>query len=235
MSNFSDVGEFHEKFDLDNVVYHEPGPRPDDPNLMDFRIKFMREELKEFEDAYAEEDHAKMFDSLLDLAYVTFGTAHLLGYPWQAGWDEVQAANMKKVRAAADGSDSVRGSKFDVVKPKGWRPPNIELVLRAHGFPVRETQCLKCGEDLGECNIATYRIDGEDELGIEDMAWCATTNGWFSRSFVLQYQQMTSSTASGKSADEPIDPALPDHRTQIVDPARINNGAMIYRDAPPTT
>lgn len=136
-SNFDDVGDFHEKFGLDNVTHHGAGPRfpigehneADAAELLRFRVRFLREELQEFEDALATRDPAKAFDALLDLTYVAMGTAHLLGFPWQEGWDEVQRANMAKVRAKPDGSDSVRNSKWDVVKPSGWTPPNIARVL----------------------------------------------------------------------------------------------------------
>lgn len=136
MSNFEDVGEFHEKFDLPFVreVMLE-SPRPSwDHELLEFRTKFMQEELDEFTEAVEDHDHAKAFDALLDLVYVAMGTAHIQGYPWQAGWSEVQRANMKKVRAAADGSDSKRGSKWDVVKPPGWEPPDITSVLLRFWF-----------------------------------------------------------------------------------------------------
>lgn len=135
-SNFDDVGDFHSKFDLDNVTHSRPGPRDWDDDLLAFRIKFLEEEFREFVEGVDLGDHAKMFDALIDLAYVAFGTAHLLGYPWQAGWNQVQAANMKKERAAADGSNSVRNSSFDVVKPPGWQPPDIAGVLRSWGFEV---------------------------------------------------------------------------------------------------
>ena len=129
MSNFSDVGEFHEKFELPVVDgSHIRRAVPDD--LIVFRQEFMQEELDEFIEACEVEDEAKMFDALLDLVYVAMGTAHLLNYPWQSGWDEVQRANLAKVRAAADGSNSKRVSAWDVVKPEGWTPPDIDAVLR---------------------------------------------------------------------------------------------------------
>lgn len=159
MSNFSDVGDFHHKFNLDNVTHKQPGPRPENQELMQFRLKFMLEELLEFAEATnfvlgfdpalgkftftlpgpnaqaAPVDHAKAFDSLLDLAYVVFGSAQVLGYPWQEGWDAVQTANMQKIRVTRI-EDSLRGSTFDVVKPPGWTPPDITDVLRKRGFPI---------------------------------------------------------------------------------------------------
>lgn len=101
---------------------------------MAFRIKFLEEELQEFKDAYAEGDHAGMFDALLDLVYVAHGTAHLQGYPWVQGWALVQAANMAKVRAQPDGSNSKRGSGWDVVKPEGWTAPDIAQLLTEYGW-----------------------------------------------------------------------------------------------------
>jgi predicted HAD superfamily Cof-like phosphohydrolase len=136
-SNFKDVGDFHRKFDLPTSQDGRRNPVPHDPELMEFRVKFMQEELDEFKEGLEELDHEKMFDALLDLAYVVFGTAHFLNYPWQAGWDAVQSANMKKVRAAKDGSDSKRGSSFDVVKPPGWTAPDIGSVLRIYGFELK--------------------------------------------------------------------------------------------------
>lgn len=152
-SNFDDVGDFHEKFGLDNVTHHGIGDRDVPPALMRFRIGFLREELEELEEGYEQKNDAKMFDALLDLVYVAMGTAHLRGYPWQDGWNEVQRANMMKVRAAPDGSDSVRGSAWDVVKPPGWVPPNIEEVLRGFTLP---TSCSQCGRDLTN-NMTTIR------------------------------------------------------------------------------
>ena len=137
MNNFNDVGTFHQKFDLDNVTYQGVGPRHGVGNdLLEFRRKFMQEELDEFTAAMERGDDVEMFDALLDLAYVVFGTAHLLGYPWQTGWDEVQRSNMEKERAAADGSNSKRLSAFDVVKPEGWTPPNLKGILKSFGFDV---------------------------------------------------------------------------------------------------
>ncbi len=134
-----DVGEFHEKFGLrntnDEMSY---GPRPDyaTKELMEFRLKFLEEELEEFRKALEAGDDAEMADALVDLIYVASGTAHLKGYPMVELWDDVQRANMEKQRALEDGSNSKRGSSFDVVKPEGWRPPMTREIMRKWGFDV---------------------------------------------------------------------------------------------------
>jgi predicted HAD superfamily Cof-like phosphohydrolase len=171
-SNFDDVGDFHQKFNLDNTTHKPAGPRPLDAGLLKFRINFLIEELREFVQAIDFQEttdgeitvivnHEKAFDSLLDLAYVVKGTAHVMGYPWQRGWDEVQRANMAKERCeldhqffAEDGDapmnaddlctvcrqpyhkHSLRGNINDVIKPPGWKEPDIPGVLREVGFHV---------------------------------------------------------------------------------------------------
>ena len=91
--------------------------------MVDFRIKFLEEELEEFIDAVRTVDDVKALDALVDIVYVAIGTAYLLDYPFHFGWNEVQKANMLKVRKESE------RSKFDVTKPKGWKAPNIEQVL----------------------------------------------------------------------------------------------------------
>ena len=138
-SNFDDVGDFHEKFDLPNVTHASvAGPMDMPADLLDFRLKFLKEELQEFSTAMSDGDEAGAFDALIDLVYVAMGTAHLLGFPWQQGWDLVQAANMAKVRAASaehSAANTGRGHASDVVKPDGWQPPDIVGLLRKHGWP----------------------------------------------------------------------------------------------------
>jgi len=88
-----------------------------------FRIKFLIEELLEYceavgfevqinKDAWGQVDIQQIrgevrsvirqedaFDSLVDLCYVALGTAYLHRFPFNEGWDRVQAANMQKIRA----------------------------------------------------------------------------------------------------------------------------------------
>lgn len=65
---------------------------------------------------------------LTDISYVTIGTQLTFGLPKEACFDEVAEANHRKV---ADGT-VLEGGK--VVKPAGWTPPDLEKVLRAHGW-----------------------------------------------------------------------------------------------------
>jgi predicted HAD superfamily Cof-like phosphohydrolase len=156
MNDFHDVGDFHTKFGLTSVVDQGAYPRHPTRELLEFRLNFLLEELKEivqgagavfhlkqFLDRAPELtielpsadhwDHAQVFDGLIDLNYVSLGLAHIEGYPWREGWDLVQTANMAKERAT-DETASARGGTWDVIKPPGWKPPDIEGLLRDHGW-----------------------------------------------------------------------------------------------------
>lgn len=157
-SNSDDVGDFHLKFGLHSTTHDGTGPTEAPDDLIDFRIKFLREELDEFIEGYAVGDTAQQFDALIDLVYVALGTAHLLGFPWQEGWDAVQFANMQKQRAQS-ADESKRGSTYDVVKPEGWQPPDIGVILARHGFPPNKgvdkdiPRCANCRRPQIPTNI----------------------------------------------------------------------------------
>lgn len=66
-------------------------------------------------------------DSLADTIYVAAGSNLEYGIPGHEVFGEVHAANMRK----AGGPKRADGK---VLKPPGWRPPNIEGVLRRAGW-----------------------------------------------------------------------------------------------------
>lgn len=123
----TDIKEFHEKFGLQPA--QEPSLLP--PELRDFRIKFMQEELDEFVTAHRNNDLAGCLDALVDLTYVALGTAYLMNVPFDKAWQVVHQANMMKVRAER-AQHSKRGTAFDVVKPPGWVAPDINQVIEEY-------------------------------------------------------------------------------------------------------
>lgn len=118
--NADDVKAFHEKFQVPMAAV----PSLLDPDALSFRLKFLYEELHEFEDSAKWQDLEGMADALVDLVYIAMGTALMMGLPWQDLWNNVQRANMTKRLAKPDGSDSKRGNPLDVVKPPGWVGPD---------------------------------------------------------------------------------------------------------------
>lgn len=132
----TDIKNFHEKFDLKPL--DKPGFLPKD--LMDFRTKFLDEELDELKKGIEEGNLGEVCDGLIDLVYVALGTLYLMRFPTALGWAEVHNANMSKVKARS-AEDSKRGHASDIVKPQGWRKPDIDMIIKM------ATDHLKIQED----------------------------------------------------------------------------------------
>lgn len=125
---FDFVEALHKKFNL---------PKPDKPallnkELLEFRSKFMHEEVKEFIIAHNEGNLEDAFDALIDLIYVIYGTLYFMGIDKQMlfdGFVEVHNANMKKEKVER-ASESKRGHSFDLKKPADWKAPNHSKILK---------------------------------------------------------------------------------------------------------
>ena len=87
----------------------------------------------------------KQADALCDAVYFIKGTAIMLGLPWAQLWDDVQRANMTKVRGVGK-----RGHIVDLVKPPGWQGPRTYEILIAAGY--------------NEDSVEPERDDAEQEL-----------------------------------------------------------------------
>jgi len=133
-----DVRAFHERFSID--YYGRPRFLPED--LLRFRLKFLHEELVEYHlhqlphaDGMPDEQivhHlAQQLDGLVDLLYVTIGTAYLQGFNLEEAWRRVHQANMTKVRATS-ARDSTRNYAGDVVKPLNFIPPDHTDLVADH-------------------------------------------------------------------------------------------------------
>lgn len=121
MSNFTDVDDFLHKFQL----------KPCDSSsirLMEKRGSHISEELREFIEASVNKDLHGMVDALIDLVYVAYGTASMLGLSeeqWNECFKRVHEANMNKYLDKDDTSH-----KVGVKKPLGWQAPNFEDIMK---------------------------------------------------------------------------------------------------------
>ncbi len=144
-----DITRFHQKFGLEYLGK----PRMLPTGLFDFRYKFMHEEIEEYAEeqpilaeAVKRQDNRdvansleKQLDGLVDEVYVVLGTAYLQFGPkiFNEAWRRVHHANMQKVRAEADeDTRSHRDTKFDVVKPDGWTPPDHRDLVEDHSHKL---------------------------------------------------------------------------------------------------
>ena len=118
-SMLDDVADFHSHV-LEITL-------PNNPTLIsqEFcleRFRFMTEELDEFIEASMHGDIVGIADALADIIYVALGTAYQMGLPFQAIWDHVHRANMRKVRG-----ETKRGNSVDARKPEDWISPEAGI------------------------------------------------------------------------------------------------------------
>lgn len=124
MNTLAHVVEFH-------IAAEQPiKAKPDlsDPAVNELRVKLLREETQELEDALAAGDPVAVLDALTDLQYVLDGAYLSLGFTWMKdeAFREVHMTNMAK--RGPDGK-FLKREDGKVVKPYGWKPPNLKRVV----------------------------------------------------------------------------------------------------------
>lgn len=144
------VAEFHRVFG--QAVSNEPNINDD--HLNELRIGLLDEELNELVVALAGRDPVATLDALTDLQYVLDGTYLALGFAdvKDEAFRVVHASNMAKL--GPDGRPVLRDDG-KILKPPGWTPPDLGLVLApidfdvsdvAHAEPKATDYCTTCGE-----------------------------------------------------------------------------------------
>lgn len=118
-----DVRDFHSVFGL--PVRNHPTVLTDEETVLRHRLH--EEEYKEVQFALMNFDLVGMADGIADLIYVLLGTAVSAGIDMESIWNAVQRTNMAKlhdgkVKRRADGK---------ILKPEGWKPPDIKALLDA--------------------------------------------------------------------------------------------------------
>ncbi len=114
------------------------------------RISWIQEEVDELTKATIDNDLLEQIDALADILYFTFGTAICLGIDLEPFFDEVQRSNMAKFPKCGNCNGSgvmpqsgrqcrvchgngsfgtFRKSDGKLMKPKGWKPPDLKRVL----------------------------------------------------------------------------------------------------------
>jgi predicted HAD superfamily Cof-like phosphohydrolase len=90
--------------------------------FLEFRVKFLEEEMTELRTAESAED---VVDALIDLCVVAIGTLDLFDVDAQKAWDNVHAANMAKQVGVKESRPNPLGLP-DLIKPEGWKAPSHE-------------------------------------------------------------------------------------------------------------
>jgi len=140
-----DVVDFFKKFD---IMYNDK-PRLLPKDLYEFRKTFLFEELNEYIESCEKGDLEGALDALVDLVYVAIGTAIFHGFDFDRAWDIVHATNMTKVKAKSE-TESKRNSIYDIVKPEGWKKPDLSsLILSVVKKPTWEEYFLSFLQIIG--------------------------------------------------------------------------------------
>lgn len=96
-----------------------------DPAERELRIKLLKEEYEEYIQGECKNDIENIAKELADIIYIVCGTAASYGIPLDRVFDEVHKSNMAKL---VDGKP-VRRADGKILKPDGWKPPNIKNIL----------------------------------------------------------------------------------------------------------
>jgi predicted HAD superfamily Cof-like phosphohydrolase len=124
MNYYNLVKQFHEKMEIEGLS--KPGLLP--PDVMDFRLRAIHEEIQELTDAYIKGDLFETADGIVDAIYFLLGTAYLMALPLDDLFLEVHVANMNKQRCK-EVSQSKRKFVGDCFKPEGWKQPSFDHIL----------------------------------------------------------------------------------------------------------
>lgn len=113
----ADMKQMHTKFGVNEVVEKFDSEKL--AKFLEFRIKFLQEELDELKTADNADD---VVDALIDLCVVAIGTLDLYEVNAHESWNRVWHANMAKEVGVKESRPNPLGLP-DLVKPKGWQAP----------------------------------------------------------------------------------------------------------------
>jgi predicted HAD superfamily Cof-like phosphohydrolase len=115
--------EFNQAFDIPKLDSPDIGPE----EMIELRIKLLREEVEEYAEAARAGDMVEILDALADIGYILAGTIinHGMQHIYDDAFNEVHRSNMAKL---VDGK-VLRREDGKVMKPEGWTPPQLAQFL----------------------------------------------------------------------------------------------------------
>ena len=115
-----DIAMMHEKYGVHPVI--EKMDADTLKKFLEFRVRFLEEELTELKNATNADD---VVDALIDLCVVAIGTLDGFGVDSHKAWDAVLVANMNKKVGVKESRPNPLGLP-DLIKPEGWTAPSHE-------------------------------------------------------------------------------------------------------------
>lgn len=125
MNNWhNDIHDMHAKFGVHEWMEKNKDDTELMQKFMDFRLKFLEEELNETRAAATYDRNAEeVVDGLIDLCVVAIGTLDAFGVDAQKAWESVHTANMAKQVGVKESRPNPLGLP-DLIKPEGWTGPS---------------------------------------------------------------------------------------------------------------
>jgi predicted HAD superfamily Cof-like phosphohydrolase len=125
-----DIETMHHKYGVNEKIQEFNANKL--AEFLQFRIRFLQEELTELQSAQSGDDAV---DALIDLCVVAIGTLNAFDVNSFEAWDRVLAANMAKEVGIKASRPNPLGLP-DLIKPKGWTAPthvdNIGLFAKIY-------------------------------------------------------------------------------------------------------
>ena len=122
MSNFEKVKTFMTTYGQE---VKESASFPDE-NIIKLRLKLIKEELEELEQALNDKNLLEVADALTDILYVTYGAGHSFGINLDSCFEEVQTSNMSKLDK--DGKP-IYNEYGKVMKGPNFSKPNLKQFI----------------------------------------------------------------------------------------------------------
>ena len=92
-------------------------------------LDLIREETEELEEAIQNNDKVEQLDALVDILVVTMGAIRAAGWDGEGAWREVMDTNFAKIDPETGKVRKREDGK--VLKPEGWKAPELEKFLTA--------------------------------------------------------------------------------------------------------
>ena len=120
-----DIEDMHRKFGVHDWVDNQikEGNSEKLQEFLQFRMRFLYEELSEMDIAMTERNPEEIVDALIDLCVVAIGTLDSFGVDAYKAWDSVHNANMAKEPGVKETRPNPLGLP-DLIKPDGWTGPD---------------------------------------------------------------------------------------------------------------
>jgi len=120
-----DISDMQYKYGVKSWIHNNRDDAEKLRKYLEFRVKFIREELMETEAALTHKDPEEIVDGLIDICVVAIGTLDAFGIDAYKAWDEVLKANLSKEVGVKESRPNPLGLP-DLIKPEGWEAPSHE-------------------------------------------------------------------------------------------------------------